>query len=103
MHEDDTPIGHIRLAYDSIVWQISYSIAQAYRGQGHGKIILQHAEDELIRVNYVAEKLFAEVKKDNIASQRIFKKLCYSETTSQHDNVYVYTKLVTKAQTNGIE
>lgn len=94
LQEDDNPIGQVRLAYDTNMWQISYSIAPAYRGQGYGKIILQLAENELIRGGHVGEHLYAEVKKDNIASQRIFKKLGYGETASQHDNAYGYIKVV---------
>lgn len=91
--EDDVPVGQMRLDKDAR-WQISYSIAPAYRGQGYGKIILQLAENELICGGHAGEKLYAEVKKDNIASQRIFKKLGYGETASQHDNAYGYIKAV---------
>ena len=100
---NDTPIGQVRMAYYNDVWQISYSIAPAYRGQGYGKIIIQLAENALIRGNHVGEKLYAEVKKDNVASQHIFKRLGYSEVLSRHDNAYAYTKVVTKEHTNGIE
>ena len=94
LQEEDTPLGQVRLTYDTNVWQISYSIAPAYRAQGYGKIILQLAENELIRGGHIGEQLYAEVKKDNIASQRIFKKLGYSEVASQHDNAYGYIKTV---------
>lgn len=94
LQEDDNPVGQVRLALKDGKWQISYSIAPAYRGQGYGKIILRLAENELIHRGHTGEKLYAEVKKDNIASQRIFKKLGYSETTSQHEDAYGYTKTV---------
>lgn len=94
LQQNDTPVGQVRLVFNGDTWQISYSISPAYRGQGYGKIILQLAENELIRDNHVGEKLYAEVKKDNIASQRIFKKLGYGEAASQHDNAYGYLKTV---------
>ena len=96
LQEDATPIGQVRLVRDTNVWQISYSIALPYRAQGYGKIILKLAENELIRGGHVGEKIYAEVKMDNIASQRIFKKLGYRDATSQHDNAYAYIKVVTK-------
>lgn len=92
LQEDATPIGQVRLVRDTNVWQISYSIALPYRAQGYGKIILQLAENELIHGGHVGEKLYAEVKADNIASQCIFKKLGYSEVASQHNNAHGYTK-----------
>lgn len=94
LQEEDTPIGQVRLAYDTNVWQISYSIAPAYRGQGYGKIILQLAENELIRSSHVGEQLYAEVKKHNIASRRIFKNLGYDEAASKQENAYGYMKVV---------
>jgi len=103
MKDHDAAVGQIRLAFKDGKWQISYSIAPAYRGHGYGKIILQLAETELIRGGHVGEQLYAEVKKDNIASQRIFKKLGYSEATSQHDNAYAYSKVVTKEHIHGTE
>lgn len=100
---DDVPIGQVRLVYDKNMWQISYSIALPYRAQGYGKIIIQLAENELIRGGHVGEKLYAEVKADNIASQCIFKKLGYSEVASQHENAFAYTKVITKEKIHGIE
>lgn len=91
---DDDSIGQVRLVYDNNIWQISYSIALPYRAQGYGKIILQLAENELIRGGHGGEKLYAEVKADNIASQRIFKQLGYSEVAGQHNKAYGYTKAV---------
>lgn len=92
--EDDNHIGQVRLAFKAGKWEISYSIASAFRAQGYGKIILQLAENELIRGGHVGERLYAEVKTDNIASQRIFKQLGYSEVAAQHNNAYGYTKAV---------
>lgn len=92
IQEDAIPIGQVRLVHDTNVWHISYSIALPYRAQGYGKIILQLAENELIRGGHVGENLYAEVKADNIASRRIFRKLGYSEVAGQHDNAHGYIK-----------
>lgn len=91
--EDVAPVGQVRLANNG-KWQISYSIGSAYRGQGYGKIILQLAENELLVAGHGGEGLYAEVKKDNIASQRIFIGLGYRETDSEHVGALAYTKIL---------
>ncbi len=101
---DDTPVGQIRLV-NSGQWQISYSIAYAYRGHGYGKLMLKLAEKELISAGYMGEELLAEVKTDNIASRRIFTGLGYIEKMSKHNNAYAYIKVVgakIKEQADGI-
>lgn len=92
--KNDIPIGQVRLALEDSKWQISYSIASSYRGQGYGKVILQLVENKLIYDGLVGETLFAEVKADNVASQRIFVKLGYQEAVSEHTDAYAYMKVV---------
>ena len=89
---DNLPVGQVRLAFEHESWQISYSIATAFRGQGYGKMILQLAENELIRDGHIGESLLAEVKMDNIASKRIFSKLGYQEVQCRRSNAYAYVK-----------
>ena len=92
--QDNLPVGQVRLVFEDSKWQISYSIASAYRGQGYGKRILQLAENELISNGHTGEKLFAEVKARNTASQRIFNSLGYAESESNHSNAYAYVKVI---------
>lgn len=92
--QDNLPVGQVRLVFEDSMWQISYSIASAYRGQGYGKRILQLAENELISNGHTGEKLFAEVKAHNTASQRIFNRLGYAESKSNHSNAYAYVKVI---------
>lgn len=94
--EDNLPVGQVRLALKDSKWQVSYSIDVSYRGRGYGKIILHLAENELARDGHVGETLFAEVKTDNIASQRIFVKQGYREVVSEHSNAYAYVKVISK-------
>ncbi len=92
--QDNTSVGQVRLAFEDNKWQISYSIAAAYRGQGYGKIILQLAENELIMDGHAGDTLFAEVKTDNIASQRIFTRLGYREVECKRRDAHAYEKVV---------
>ncbi len=92
--KNDNPIGQVRLALENGKWQISYSIASSYRGQGYGKIILQLAENDLICDDHVGETIFAEVKADNVASQKIFIKLGYQEVASERSDAYAYVKAI---------
>ena len=91
--KDDAPVGQVRLA-NSDKWQISYSIASVYRGQGYGKLILQLAENELVVEGHGGEKLYAEVKMDNIASQKIFTGLDYWMSESEHVGALAYVKIM---------
>ncbi|MBE6099365.1 MAG: GNAT family N-acetyltransferase [Anaerovibrio sp.] len=91
--KDDAPVGQVRLV-NSDKWQISYSIASVYRGQGYGKLILQLAENELVVEGHGGEKLYAEVKMDNIASQKIFTGLDYWMSESEHVGALAYVKIV---------
>ena len=72
-------IGQIRLNRNDNVCVVSYSIAEKYRAQGYGKLILQLAENQCVS-NNIVDSLVGYVKKSNVASQIIFRSLGYSET-----------------------
>jgi spore coat polysaccharide biosynthesis protein SpsF len=69
-------IGVIRLESKEDENVISYSIAKDSRGKGYGYKILLKMEEELIK-SHKKLKLIAYVKKQNIASLKIFNKLNY--------------------------
>lgn len=75
---DSVPVGQIRLAVENGMALISYSIDAAYRGRGYGRMVLQMAEDKL-RKQGACLTLVGYVKKENIASRRIFTSLQYRE------------------------
>ncbi len=81
MH-DNMPIGSIRLDVSDAVATISYLLDPIYHGKGFGSKILESAQ-ELSRILHLKiEKLYGVVKKQNIASIKIFEKLGYqSEET----------------------
>lgn len=68
--------------------EISYGLGAEYRGKGLGKILLEQAET-LATIFKVAE-LRAEVLPHNIASQKLFISLGYTE--EQKQDFYVYRK-----------
>ena len=71
------PVGQVRVSVKEEKLEISYTIAPRFRGQGYGCIMLQLMENELINTEWGNRYcLYAEVKKHNIASQKIFLKLC---------------------------
>ena len=72
---ESIPIGQIRCKKEGGFGLISYSIDQMYRSQGYGRKILQMLEldmslQEITFVGYV--------KKENIASQKVFESLNYT-------------------------
>ena len=78
-------IGQVRLESTKGIRLIDYSIDEKYRGRGFGKLILRQVEKEI-----AAGTLVGRVKKDNVASQLIFRSLGYAE--SEHENYFEYRK-----------
>lgn len=76
MMKNNYPIGQIRLNESGGVFNISYSIATEYRGQGYGKEILLAVERRISRSRGRAV-LRGEVKNDNVASYKAFERLGY--------------------------
>lgn len=68
--------GQIRIDYQDKNGQISYSVAKEFRGQGHGRAILQLIEEKMVgKIEY----LTAIVKFDNIPSQLKFEQNGYEK------------------------
>lgn len=78
---EDRPIGQVRIAISNEGYeaQVSYSIARAYRGLGHGKKMLSLLAERVKTDFPDVQKLVAEVKPENIASQRCFLDIGYKE------------------------
>ncbi|MCR5177212.1 MAG: GNAT family N-acetyltransferase [Anaerovibrio sp.] len=90
--EKDIPVGQVRLVHGDC-WQVNYSIAAGCRGKGYGKRIIHMAENELIQAGHAKERLYAEVRPDNVASQRIFLGLGYRQMACDKD-AYAYEKVI---------
>lgn len=95
----DERVGQVRLTYKEDEAHLSYSIAREYRGQGYGKMILRLLENEIFDREPII-KIIAQVKKENVASQVVFKSCDYSETLV--NNYFSYEKIPMK-QINIIE
>lgn len=72
MMNEEQPIGQIRLELEGDSAQVNYSISAQYRGKGYGKEMLRLVEVELQTLHPEINKLVAEVKADNVASQSVF-------------------------------
>ena len=82
------PIGQIRFEFKNDAWEIDYSIDSCSRGMGLGKKLIEVGVKELPE----ACKLKAIVKKENIASCRVFEKLGFEKVeTLKAMNVYSIT------------
>lgn len=73
------PTGQIRLEYSENKAIIDYGVDIAYRGKGHGSKILTLIEKEIFYNKKEVEYLIGRVKYSNSASQKVFKKMFYSE------------------------
>ena len=73
-----------------ITAEISYGLGAEHRGKGLGKVLLEEAETlaKLFRLT----ELTAEVLPHNVASQRLFQKLGYTE--EQTEELYIYKKRI---------
>lgn len=89
---DNKPIGTVRLDKNSDQYIISYTIDKRYRGQGYGKVVLLRLEEKLLSNDINSCELCAKVKIDNIASQKIFLDLGYTEYN--RSEYYEYIKKI---------
>lgn len=93
---DSMPIGQIRLNYTGETAAISYSIADKYRGQGFGKIIIKLIEAEVVAAYPKVKFLSGSVKLDNVASQRIFEENDFARqiVVEPNNKFYRYCKQI---------
>ena len=88
-------VGQVRADRDE--WgesaEISYAIAERARGKGYASWMLAAAEEQLSEKGFCRE-LLAEVKNDNIASQKVFRKLGYEE--QREDYGFSYRRAIGK-------
>lgn len=85
---EGNPVGQVRIDWQGDRGEIDYSIGRNFRGLGYGTKMLQMVEKKTNKGRW----LYAEVKKQNKASNHIFEQLGYKK--KQEDNIYVYEKRI---------
>ena len=83
LEHNDIPIGQIRFEKEDVFWKIDYSIRSESRGLGMGKKIVK------MGIEKIEGEVKAWVKKENIASCKVFEKLGF-EKISIAKNVILY-------------
>lgn len=86
--DEKTCYGQVRGDLDAGKIEIDYSIGKEYRGHGLAKKMLALFEKELPNGSI----LYAEVKKENPASAKVFESLGYVK--EEKESIFVYTKQV---------
>ena len=74
--EEGIPIGVVRFDKcddDEYVYEVSINISPAYRKKGFGKQLLTHGIRKLLNEVENCKFIRAEVKKDNLSSNKLFK------------------------------
>ena len=95
LEEHDHPIGQIRFDLnDEAQWEVDYSVGSEFRGQGIGKRIIKEGMSHLHQNKY-HEPIVAKVKRSNIPSLKVFRKLGFKEQLNQ--DVFVFRFENTKA------
>lgn len=92
--KSDKNIGIVRIEKKENENLISYSIAKEYRGKGYGYKLLSRVEKELMK-KYKDIVLTSYVKKENISSINIFKKLNYKIVKNDYDKI-VFEKRINR-------
>lgn len=85
LKDNNLPVGQIRIDLEDNYWVIDYSIDKEYRGKGYGEKIVS-----LLIQNYESYKFRAIVKKNNLASNRVFEKLNFQIKALNESNINVY-------------
>lgn len=91
--DKNVPIGQVRIDIFYLTGFISYSIDNKYRSMGYGKIILMLLENEAYGIYGEDFSLVGNVKKNNIASQRIFDQLGYLKEYKEQHIQYIKHKI----------
>jgi UDP-2,4-diacetamido-2,4,6-trideoxy-beta-L-altropyranose hydrolase len=85
---ENIPIGQVRFDRDEKNYRISYTLAKQFRGKKLGTPMLAEA------INFINSRvpltLVASVKESNLASVKIFRKLGFSEQSSDDEGVIHY-------------
>ncbi|EPY6470923.1 GNAT family N-acetyltransferase [Clostridium sporogenes] len=85
---NEIPVGQIRIDLCETIGIISYSLDKDYRGKGLSKKMILLLESEIYNLDIGINKLVGDVKKENLASQKIFEKLNYLKVNENNSLRY---------------
>lgn len=81
------PVGQVRMDICGEKAEISYALCKAVRGHGYSKWMLSELERR-VRGEGWCSGFVAEVKRENMASRKIFQSLQYQETVMEYGYLY---------------
>lgn len=87
---DSEPIGQCRLDFEGEEALISYFIDRKFRNRGYGKKLLSLLAKKTACDYPRIKRLKAEVKAENIPSQKVFEAMGYSKDVREADGVNEY-------------
>ncbi|MDY3298072.1 GNAT family N-acetyltransferase [Selenomonas sp.] len=90
LEADDVPVGQVRLTWQGTTALIAYSVAAEHRAHGYGKALLELVEKKVS----VGTCLLGQVKKENVASRRVFVSLGYEESYFRDMDCWEYRKKI---------
>lgn len=80
----EVPVGQFRIDIEDRIGEIDYSIAPEFRGKGYGTVMCEKAIEYIKSIGTV-DRLFAQVKTENIASKKCFKKNGFNNVFEQFE------------------
>jgi UDP-2,4-diacetamido-2,4,6-trideoxy-beta-L-altropyranose hydrolase len=92
MNHKNNAIGLVRLDLSPAInsWRISYLVAEEFRGKGLSKLALKSALVKFTNKQLVTTNFYAEVKRDNIYSQKTFSSIGFSKKIPDLEDLLIY-------------
>jgi UDP-2,4-diacetamido-2,4,6-trideoxy-beta-L-altropyranose hydrolase len=91
--EEGMPVGQVRFARDADVWEIHFSLAAQFRGRGLGRRVVG-AAIETFGAEMPSVSVVGRVKRDNLASRRVFEALGFHGDTISPDGIVVFRRVL---------
>ncbi len=95
--EQGAPVGQVRFEYQNGMWEVHYAVAPLFRGRGIGRRLLGEGL-RVLQVEMGRVSVFGKVKRDNRASQSIFKSLAFEAYPGEAESVMVFKKQLSVSQ-----
>jgi len=97
LHKNKEPVGQVRFELNEIETEaeINYSIAHDFRGKGLALALMKKSVDTVFQEKKSLNKLIAKVKRENVASNRVFDKLEFKKINHSDNtmNIFEFIKI----------